>query len=123
MRNIVISDGTNSVTLKSDLIFTLSYEDVSTETVMASGRICIDVVGVRPVLTVPVGWISPADLVVLKNMINTRHILDVTYPSIGGVESGKFIVSQPTYKTCRYTDNGVDIWLGMELTMRGQGVI
>lgn len=121
-RRISITDGTDTVTLSKDLEFTIQPEDIGASATMADGSTVLDIVGVKNVLTVPVGWLSRTDVSKLRRMINTKHILSVTYPDIDGDKTSNFLISQPEYKAMKYTDDGADIWLGMELVMTQQGV-
>lgn len=122
MRNIMITDGTNTVTLSKDLVFTLAPKTVGSTATMVSGKTVKDVTGTKDTLEVPIGWLAPAELVKLKGMIDSGLPLTVTYPGVGGIETGEFFVGQPVYKTCRYTNDGVDIWLGVTLSMEMVGV-
>ncbi len=122
MRNIVIADGGNTVTLSKDLVFTLTPQTVGSTATMVSGKTVKDITGTKDTLEVPIGWLAPAELVKLKGMIDSGQPLTVTYPGVGGTETGEFYIAQPTYKTCRYTDDGVDIWLGVTLRMEMAGV-
>lgn len=122
MRNIAITDGTNTVTLLKDLVFTISPKDIGVKATMASGKDVMDLVGVKNVLEVPTGWLSMADLSLLKSMINTRHVLTVTYPDVDGDKTGEFFVEQPVYKAFKYGPDGVEQWYGVTLTMTQQGV-
>lgn len=122
MRNIVITDGVNTVTLLKDLVFTISPEDVGAKATMASGKDVMDIVGTKNVLTIPTGWLSPSDLATLKSMINSNHILTVTYPDVDGAKTRDFFVEQPVYRAFKYGDDGVEQWYGVTLTMKQQGV-
>lgn len=122
MRNIVITDGENTVTLLQDLEFTIEPRDVGVEATMASGKTVMDIVGTKNVLEIPTGWLSPEDLATLRSMISKKHILTVTYPDIDGTKTKSFFVKQPKYKTFKYGTDGVEQWYGVTLTMTQQGV-
>lgn len=89
---------------------------------MASGKTVMDVVGIKNVLVIPTGWLSPSNLATLKSMISNDHILTVTYPDVDGPKTKKFFVEHPVYKTFKYGADGVDQWYGVSLTMKQQGV-
>lgn len=122
MRNIIISDGTYTVALQNDLVYEIEYEEVGTTKVMASGRMVKDVIGFRPVLIIPTGYVELSDVVTLKRMINSGKFLRVTYPGVGGDESRMFHISPPRFKSFRYSDDGVGIWYGVELHCQAQEV-
>lgn len=122
MRNIIITDGINTVTLLKDLEFTIEPRDVGVEATMASGKTVMDIVGTKNVLEVPTGWLSPENLSKLRDMIRTKHVLTVTYPDIDGIKTSVFVVKQPIYKAFKYDDDGVTQWYGVTLTMTQQGV-
>ena len=121
-RRISITNGADTVTLSKDLVFSLQPENVGASAVMADGSTVLDIVGVKNVLTVPVGWLTRTEVSKLRSMINTAHVLSVTYPDIDGDKTADFLIDQPQYRAMRYTDDGADIWLGMELVMTQQGV-
>ena len=122
MRNIIITDGQESVTLLPDLSFEIVPEDVGAMAEMASGIIVMDIIGTRYALKVPTGWLSAADLSKLRRMINKKHILTVTYPDLDGDKTADFFVSQPTYRAFKYDADGVSVWYGVTINMRMQGV-
>lgn len=122
MRNIFISDGVNTVVLRNDLVYELKYEEVSVVKTMASGKRVKDIVGYRPVLNIPTGYLSLPDLTRLKNMINSGQFLKVTYPGVGGVESKYFDIAPPVFKSFKYDDDGVSIWYAVTLKCTAQEV-
>ena len=122
MRKIVITDGNNSVTLLPDLEFTIQPETVGTRETMASGRTVMDVVGEKIVLRIPTGWLSAADLALLKSMIRQSHILTIYYPDVDGDKSDLFFVDHPIYKAFKYGADGVEQWYGVTLTATQYGV-
>ena len=122
MRNIIITDGLETVTLLPDLSFEIIPEDVGATAEMASGILVMDIIGTRYALKVPTGWLSAADLSKLRRMINKKHILTVTYPDIDGDKTDDFYVSQPRYRAFKYDADGVSVWYGVTLDMRMQGV-
>ena len=117
MRNIKISDGVRSVTLLYDLEFTITPRMIGTTAIMASGRTVADYVGTKTVLTVPTGWLSAADLSLLRRMIREIRVLTVHYPDIDGDKIGLFLVSEPEYRAFKYGADGVEQWYGVTLTM------
>lgn len=122
LRNIKISNSENSVMLREDSIFEITHEEVGTTKQMASGKIVRDVVGYRPVLNIPVGYLSVEDVRKLKQIINSGEFATVEFPGLDGDASGSFIIAPPIYKGVIYGDNGVDVWIGMQLTCRAQEV-
>ena len=66
MRNITISDGTNTVTLLSDLVFEITPKTIRTTATMASRRTVMDVVGEKITLKIPTVGLSASDLATLK---------------------------------------------------------
>lgn len=122
MRRITISDGDNTVTLLPDLVFSISSETVGTREVMASGKTVMDVVGEKIALEIPTGWLSAADLALLKQMIRRSHLLTVSYPDVDGDKTDQFYVDHPVYKAFKYGADGVEQWYGVTLKMEQYGV-
>lgn len=122
MRNITISDGISSVVLRSDLVFELEYEEVGTTKTMASGKRVKDIVGYRPVLNIPTGYVELNDLVRLKSLINSGKFLQVTYPGLGGGETRLFEIAPPVYKSFKYGEDGVSVWYAVTLRCTAQEV-
>lgn len=117
-----ITDGKRSVTLLSDLEFTITPKMVGVTQTMASGRTVTDYVGTKTFLTVPTGWLSADDLLTLRHMIREIHVLTVEYPDLDGDKIGVFLVSEPAYKAFKYGDDGVTQWYGVTLSMEAQEV-
>lgn len=122
MRNITITNGVQSVTLLTDLEFTITPQTVGTTATMASGRTVTDYIGTKTLLTVPTGWLSASDLVILRGMIRQDRALTVSYPDIDGDKTGVFLVSEPAYRAFKYGADGVEQWYGVTLTMESQEV-
>lgn len=122
MRNITISDGLSTVVLRNDLVYELEYEEVGTTKTMASGKRVKDIVGYRPVLNIPTGYVELGDLEKLKRLINSGKFLRVTYPGLGGDESRLFEISPPVFKSFKYGADGVSVWYGVTLICRAQEV-
>ena len=122
MRKMRITDGKRSVTLLSDLEFTITPKMVGVTQTMASGRTVTDYVGTKTFLTVPTGWLSADDLLTLRHMIREIHVLTVEYPDLDGDKIGVFLVSEPAYKAFKYGDDGVTQWYGVTLSMEAQEV-
>lgn len=122
MRRITISDGDNTVTLLPDLVFSISSETVGTREVMASGKTVMDIVGEKTTLEIPTGWLSAADLALLKQMIRRSHLLTVSYPDVEGDKTEQFYVDHPVYKAFKYGADGVEQWYGVTLKMEQYGV-
>ena len=110
------------VTLLSDLDFTITPQRVGVTATMASGRTVTDYIGTKMFLTVPTGWLSPSDLMTLRQMIRGNTALTVDYPDIDGDKSGQFLISEPVYRAFKYGADGVEQWYGVTLTMEAQEV-
>ena len=123
MRNIIISNGGESVVLRNDLVFEIEYVEVGKVKQMASGKLKKEVIGVRPVLNIPTGYVELKDLQRLKRMIASGAFLQIEYPGIDGDESGIFAIDPPVFKSFKYDENGVSVWYGVELKCRAQEVI
>ncbi len=120
MRNIIISDGVNSVELLNDLIYEIEYQELNKKKTMASGKIKKEIVGYRPVLNIPTGYVKLDDLRVLKSMILSGGFLSVTYPGVDGDRTALFDIEPPVFKSFKYDDDGVTVWYGVTLTCRAQ---
>ena len=118
----MISDGSRSVTLLSDLEFTIRPIRVGVRQTMASGRVVEDYVGTKTALTIPTGWLSASDLHTLRRMIRERRALVVQYPDLDGDKIDTFLVEEPEYKAFKYGADGVEQWYGVTLTMESQEV-
>ena len=123
MRSITISDGVNVITLLKDLEFTVSQEFVGSQADMASGRTVMDIVGVKTVLDIPVGYLSREDISILRDMINTKHILKITYPDLDGDVTDDFYVEPLVLRSFKYGSDGVDVWYGFSLACKLNGVL
>lgn len=116
MRNIIITDGIDSITLLKDLKIEIGAAEISTSVTMASGRLVKDVVGYKNTLSIPVGYLSLDDMAKLRRMIvKNSGYLQISYPSPNGDLTEWFIVDQPTYTTFKYNENGVAIWKGVTI--------
>ncbi len=122
MRRITISDGENTVTLLSDLTFSVSPERVGTVATMASGRTVMDVVGEKITLEIPTGWLAAEELSLLRQMLRRTPFLTVSYPDVDGDRTGQFCFENPTYKAFRYGEDGVTQWYGVTLRATEYGV-
>lgn len=117
MRNIIISDGVNSISLLNDLVFDIKPEEISTSATMASGRLVKDVIGYKNKLEIPCGYLNLSNMSKLKNMIKSNNgILQISYPAPDSDKTEWFIVDQPTYTTFSYNDEGVAVWKGVTLS-------
>lgn len=121
MRKIQITDGRDTVTLLSDLEFTWTPELLGERAVMASGRTVMDVIGVKNRLTIPTGWLSPADLQKLKTMITRNVTLTVKWPSVDGDRTDACFVGMPEFKSFKYGSGGVEQWYGVTLEIEQAG--
>ena len=116
MRNIVLSDGIDTITLLSDLVFELRPLEISKIATMASGREVKDIVGYKDVLEIPVGYLSLDNMTTLRTMINrNKGLLSISYPTPTGDQIGQFLVEQPAYTPFTYDENGVSVWKGVTI--------
>lgn len=123
MRQITITNGTDTVTLLKDIVFKIHPEIIAQRAKMASGKTVEDTAGEKVHLEIPTGWLSSADLAKLRVMIRRDRLLTVSYPDVDGEKTEQFLVDSPEYKTFKYGENGVDIWYGVTLTMEAYGVV
>lgn len=122
MRRITITDGADSVLLRSDLEFEWTPEIVGERAVMASGKTVMDVTGVKNKLTVPTGWLSVTDLMRLRQMIIRNAVLTVKWPSLEGDRQDECYVGMPVFKSFKYGADGVEQWYGVTLEIEQAGV-
>lgn len=122
MRNITITDGLNTVTLKNDLIYELDYEEVGTKYTMASGKQVKDITGYRAILTIPTGYLVLEDYIRLSEMLRSGKFLQISYPGVEGDKSGMFDIAPPTNKAFKYGDDGVSMWYAVTLICTAQEV-
>lgn len=122
MRSITITGSLGSVTLLKDLVFTITPQPVGETATMASGRTVRDHVGEKRVLTIPTGWLSPEDLLLLCTMISRDQVLLIRYPDLGGDREEEFWVDPPVRKSFAYDADGVSQWYGVTLTATQYGV-
>lgn len=116
MRNIIITDNVDTITLLRDLEIDVTPKEISKMETMASGREVKDVVGYKPELDIPVGYLSLEDVAKLKAMIERNFgLLTISYPSPDGDKTAQFMVNAPTYTTFDYDDEGVAIWKGVTI--------
>ncbi|MBQ3636797.1 MAG: hypothetical protein II953_00405 [Clostridia bacterium] len=122
MRNIVLSDGADTVTLLSDLEFVWRPKLIGERAVMASGRTVADVTGIKHTAEIPVGWLSPEDLSKLVRMIAKNAALTVSYPTAAGDRHDVCFVGMPEFRAFRYGADGVSQWYGVTLSVEQAGV-
>ena len=109
MRNIIITDGINTITSLNDLVFDIQPIEILSSVTMASGREVRDVIGYKDNLTLD-------QVNLLRNMIkNNNGLLQISYPTPNGDVTDWFIVNQPTYTSFGYDDEGVAIWKGVTI--------
>lgn len=117
MRNIVISDGVDSISLLNDLVFDIQPNEISKTATMASGRLVKDIIGYKNKLKIPCGYLSLENMSKLKNMIkSSKGMLQISYPAPDSDKTEWFIVDQPTYTTFSYNNEGVAVWKGVTLS-------
>ena len=122
MRRITISDGTDTVTLLSDIEFTWKPQIMGERATMASGRTVMDITGVKNYAEIPVGWLSPSDLALLKSMIVRNITLTVRYPTFDGDREDSCFIEMPEFKSFKYGADGVSQWYGVTLNLEQEGV-
>ena len=122
MRKITITDGVNTVSLLSDLAFKWTPKIIGVRATMASGKTVMDVTGIKNAAEIPTGWLSPADLALLKRMIIQNIALTVNYPTFDGDRSDLCYIEMPEFKAFKYDDDGVSQWYGVTLKIEQQGV-
>lgn len=124
MYRINISDGEDTLSLLSDIEFTLGGEEVNKIETMASGRIVKDVIGYRDVLEIPIGYLSLEDMALLRDMIRRNDgFLDISYQTPNGDITNNFVVEEPQYKAVKYNDNGVIVWLDVTIKAKSTEVV
>lgn len=124
VRNIILTDGIDTVTLLSDLEFELSPDEISKSATMASGRLVKDIVGYKDVLKIPVGYLSLTDMSTLRTMIKRNGgLMEISYPTPNGDRTGQFLVEQPPYTPFAYDENGVSVWKGVTITATSVEVV
>lgn len=114
--HIVIKNSVGTIHLLPGIEFDITPVEVSEVAVMASGREVSDYIGYRNVLNIPTGWMSAADLALLKRMIMASHVLTVTYPTPEGDAVGEFSVPIPAMRAFKYGRDGT-VWYGVTLNM------
>ena len=122
MREISFSDGRDTVTVRSDPEFVWRPVRIGERAVMASGRIVMDTVGVKNTAEIPVGWLSPEDLCLLKRMIQQSAALTVRYPTPEGDREDLCAVDLPVFRAFRWGEDGVSQWYGVTLTAEQIGI-
>lgn len=117
MRNVIISDGVNTINLVNDLVFDIKPQEISTSATMASGRLVKDIIGYKNTLEIPCGYLDLENMKKLKNMIKSNNgVLQISYSAPDSDKTEWFIVDQPTYTVFSYDDEGVAVWKGVTLT-------
>ena len=122
MNSISISDGTDTVTLLSEIEFSLQPSWIGSTSVTAGGKTVMDIIGIKHVLTIPVGWLSKSDLSKLVSMIEASPVLSVSYPSLSEDVTEDFVFELPQLTAFKYGDSGVEQWYGVTLKAVQQGV-
>lgn len=103
--------------------YSLSAEEVSTETTVMSGKIVKDILGYRTVLNVEWDWV-PADMLSkIVKLIRTGKFREVEYQDIDGtLKKEYFKISQPEPEVFTFKEDGTAIWRRVKLTMTAQEV-
>lgn len=103
--------------------YSLSAEEVSTETTVMSGKFVKDILGYRTVLNVEWDWIPADTLTKIVKLIRTGKFRDVEYQDIDGtLKKEKFKISQPEPEVFAFKEDGTAIWRRVKLTMTAQEV-
>ena len=122
MVRITLSDGRDTVTVTSEPEFVWRPVLIGSRAVMASGRTVMDAVGVKNTAEIPLGWLSPRDLALLKRMIQRNAALTVRYPTPEGDREDLCAVELPVFRAFRWGEDGVSQWYGVTLTVEQIGV-
>ena len=103
--------------------YSLSAEEVSTETTVMSGKIVKDILGYRTVLNIEWDWV-PADMLSkIVKLIRTGKFREVEYQDIDGtLKKEYFKISQPEPEVFTFKEDGTAIWRRVKLTMTAQEV-
>ena len=103
--------------------YSLSAEEVSTETTVMSGKIVKDILGYRTVLNVEWDWV-PADMLSkIVKLIRTGKFREVEYQDIDStLKKEYFKISQPEPEVFTFKEDGTAIWRRVKLTMTAQEV-
>lgn len=103
--------------------YSLSAEEVSTETTVMSGKIVKDILGYRTVLNVEWDWV-PADMLAkIVKLIRTGKFREVEYQDIDStLKKEYFKISQPEPEVFTFKEDGTAIWRRVKLTMTAQEV-
>ena len=103
--------------------YSLSAEEVSTETTVMSGKIVKDILRYRTVLNVERDW-APADMLAkIVKLIRTGKFREVEYQDIDGtLKKEYFKISQPEPEVFTFKKDGTAIWRRVKLTMTAQEV-
>ena len=121
MVRITLSDGRDTVTVSSEPEFVWRPVLIGSRAVMASGRTVMDAVGVKNTAEIPLGWLSPRDLALLKRMIQRNAALTVRSPPREGIRTERCLVDMPVFRACRWGDDGVSQWYGVTITAEQAG--
>ena len=103
--------------------YSLSAEEVSTETTVMSGKIVKDILGYRTVLNIEWDWV-PADMLSkIVKLIRTGKFREVEYQHIDGTSKKEYFkISQPEPEVFTFKEDGTAIWRRVKLTMTAQEV-
>lgn len=103
--------------------YSLSAEEISTETTVMSGKIVKDILGYRTVLNVEWDWV-PADMLSkIVKLIRTGKFREVEYQDIDStLKKEYFKISQPEPEVFTFKEDGTAIWRRVKLTMTAQEV-
>ncbi len=107
-RAITITNGFDTVALLPGIKFSIQPKRIAQSATMASGRVVMDIVGYKNVLTIPTGWLPSDRLYVLIDMIKKNPYLTVEYPWLMEWKTGVFVFELPEIVAFRYDDNGCD---------------
>lgn len=122
MTQIIISNGTTSVTMPQTRSITVGGEEVANAVTMASGKIVKDILGYRAVVTVQWSYVPAATMAALVAMLRAGGFFTVTYPDPDGTDkSADFSISIPSPGIFKFV-SGVPLWYGVQLKMSAQEV-
>ena len=121
MTQLVISDGTTSVTMPEVKAVRVGGKEVAKEVTMASGRVVKYVQGHRAAVTAQWDWVPAETLARLAELLRRGGFFRVDYPAPDGEKTGLFSIDYPTMGIFAFRD-GTARWHDVKLTMEAQEV-
>ena len=120
---LVITNGTNTVTLPVTKRITHSGSFEGTETVMADGTEKCDITGFRMTITYAYSYIPAADMAALHMLLRSGKYFTCTYLDVDNAEkTAAFKISYPQTDVFMYKGD-VAVWQNASITLTAKGVI